>query len=316
MAFQAFIKGTGFDVANAMSFNYVIDVIDIGGQGAKGYDMPGCTLKTMLMNVDFAGTQNAPFQVNVNGMVVSWNVYNVCKLVVFATPDPGANTRYNGFSHYDYSSGVRTVKLAPDFIPFNLRQVIDFGGGQAGAVIQSNVPVSQPIVAFHRSIDSSGMDETLWSEVNQNGYWSFRLIHNTRSTRIYIFSKELTNIPYNGFFIYRNGQIVWHSNCLPLRMIQMTGAVTSGSPLAISNGFSANIKTPSGDPQFPNGYVHKEMNAAGVKNGVWTADGFHIFQSNYFPYPEFNKQMSWIIGGACYIDCAIYDAYYRQALGV
>jgi hypothetical protein len=119
MGFQAFIKGTSFDVLNAMSFNFVADVADISGAGSKTYSLPGFTLSAALMNTfSTAGTTNRSYSVSVSGQTVSWNVANGCKMMVTATPASGAGSNlYFVFTLYDYSTNPPTFKIAPDFTP-------------------------------------------------------------------------------------------------------------------------------------------------------------------------------------------------------
>ncbi|XDK20884.1 Hypothetical protein ABZS17I87_01199 [Kosakonia cowanii] len=55
-----------------------------------------------------------------------------------------------------------------------------------------------------------------------------------------MFSNILANIPDYGFYLYRDGQMVWHSNCLPLQVIPLTnGDITSDTPLAVSSSVTA-----------------------------------------------------------------------------
>ena len=147
---QAFIRGTSFDAINSMAVNYVMDVLDISGSGSKAYP-GGCTYQANLMietAVSVLPTNN-PYQVNVAGNVVSWNVATPVRLVVLATPNTGTDSSYFGYSLYSYdANGNKTVKLAPDFVPFCLVDVIDVPPG--GQLIQTRIPVRHKIVTFHR----------------------------------------------------------------------------------------------------------------------------------------------------------------------
>jgi len=318
---QAFIQGTSFDAINSMAVNYVMDVLDISGSGSKAYPA-GCTYQANLMieTAVSALPTNNPYQVNVAGNVVSWNVATPVRLVVLATPNPGRDSDYFGFSLYTYdANGNKTVKLAPDFVPFCLVDVIDVPPG--GQLIQTRIPVSQKIVTFHRLPNADGrLSTSVYSVVNSGGYhaFSFNASGITQTgCRIYVFSNYLVNIPDWGFFVYRDGTLVWHSNCLPLNMGLMTGDMSSATPLAVTPGVTSLIFIP-GDPSAPTsgGYLNTSCSAAGYRNGTWQAVIANVFSSRIISSQEAASVKPWAIRGYVgYIDCSIYDQYYPYALG-
>lgn len=321
MGFQAFIKGTSFDVLNAMSFNFVADVVNISGTSSKTYSLPGFNLSAALMNTfSTAGTDSRSYSVSVSGQTVSWNVANACKMMVTATPASGAGSNlYFGFTLYDYSTNPPTFKIAPDFTPYNLVQVIDLTPGY-GQILPTKIPASVPMIAFHRA-PSGGYDHVWWEEVNQNGYWSLKFRGNTglnamQPCRIYLFAKMMINAPNWGFFLYRQGQMVWHNNCLPLKMnILNGGTVTSSAPLASTNGVTSCLFQMN-DPAFPgNGIQWFECASGGTNSsGVYAATANDRYQQNQVTGSS--RPATWVAGTIGYIECNVYDAYYSQALGL
>ena len=322
VGFQAFLKGTSFDVLNSMSFNFIADIKYVSGNGSTTYSLPGFTLSAALMNTySGQGTSGDSYTVSVSGQTVTWNVKNTSKLIVTATPTAGADSgMYFGFSMYDYSTNPRTFKIAPDFTPYNLAQVIDVSPAY-DQIFQTNIPASVPIMAFHRATGST-YDHVWWTEINQNGYWAFKFRSNTglnamQACRIYIFAKLLINNPVWGFFLYKNGSMVWHNNCLPLKMnILNGGTVTSAAqPLAISNGVTS-ARAIQTDPSVPGTYTtwYECASAGRDSSGNYAATTLDRYFQNIIPSPSLPP--SWVAGTVGYIECDIYDAYYRQALGV
>lgn len=319
---QTFIAGTSFDAINSMAVNYVMDVIDISGSGSKAYPA-GCTYQANLMieTAVSALPTNNPYQVTVSGNVVSWNVATPVRLVVLAMPNTGTDSSYFGQSLYSYDAyGNRTVKLAPDFVPFCLVDVIDVPPG--GQLIQTRIPVSHKIVTFHRLPNADGrLSTSVYSVVNSGGYhaFSFNASGITQTgCRIYVFSNYLVNIPDWGFFVYRDGTLVWHSNCLPLNMGLMTGDMSSATPLAVTPGVTSLIYIPA-DPSVPTagGYLNTSCSAAGYRNGTWQAVIANVFSSRIISSQEAASVRPWAIRGYVgYIDCSIYDQYYPYALGL
>lgn len=318
--FQSFVNGTSFDAVNAMSYNFIADVATITGSGSKTYSLAGFNLSAAIIGGrTSAGSTQITYSVSVSGQTVSWSGVDIAsKLIVTATANTTLN--YAGFIYNDYSVNPPVFKIAPNFTPFNLTQVIDITPS-FGQVIQTNVPASQSMIAFHRCTAASGFDHVWWTEIVQNGYWALQFRPNfgyaMTSTRIYVFSKIMVNIPPGGFFMYNNGQMVWHSNCLPLQM--MTGAiVNAGQPVASTSGVSVVVSQPF-DPAFPEtGVTLYNCYSGGVNNsGQYEISGADLYSSaNYSVPASQGRPPPYSCGppGAIYTN--IYDSYYRQALGV
>lgn len=317
MGFQAFIKGTSFDTLNAMSFNFVADIKTVSGTGSTTYSLPGFTLSAALMNtVSLVGVRQ--YSVSVSGQTVSWSVANACKIMVTATPSNVSSSLYFGFSLYDYSTNPRTFKIAPDFTPYNLAQVIDITPAY-GQVLQTSIPSTMQMIAFHRGTGST-YDHVWWSESVVNGFWALTFRPNTglnamTACRIYIFAKRLVNPPDFGFFLYRSGALVWHNNCLPLNMkILNGGTVTSSTPLAITNGVTGCLYQRA-DPAFPTpGTQWYNCASAGMSGASYACTTLDRYQQTVVS--NGNEPGTWAAGTLGYIDCNVYDSYYKQALGL
>jgi len=317
--FQAFINGTSFDAVNAMSYNFIADVATVSGSGSKTYNLPGFTLSAALLGGrESYGSGPITYTTSVSGQVVSWNgVDTASKLIVTATANTTLN--YAGFVYNDYTANPPTFKLAPNFTPFNLVQVIDLTPA-FDQIVQTNVPAGLSMIAFHRGLTGAGFNHVWWKEINQNGYWALKFRSNFGSamtaTRIYVFSKMMVNVPPGGFFMYNNGQMVWHSNCLPLQM-QVGSIMNSSVPVASTSGISVVTSIPF-DPQFPGaGQTRYNCYSGGVNaSGSFEASGGDLYAvANYsIPTPSTPPPYSCSPQGTIYTNA--YDSYYRQALGV
>lgn len=201
------------------------------------------------------------------------------------------------------------LAMTPNFTPLCLVQVIDLPAGTGD--IQTIVPVSKKFVAFHRSLDTI-IDCIYWDQININGYWALRLNANRTAVRIYVFSDFLVNIPRYGFFVYRNGtEIVWHNNCLPLKVTPY-GGTSLAAPVAISSGISMayNVQTAA---ESIYGWRVFSAGPSSTEPGryILTAQTLNqFFGSKGNEYPG-----NWSIPVKYYLDCTYYDAYYRQSLG-
>lgn len=321
---QTFIQGTSFDAINSMAVNYVMDVVDISGSGSRTYPV-GCTYQAAFIIESVIQTMPTrdPYQLNISGNTVYWNVATPIRMVVFASPVSGRDSDYFGFSLYSYDSGAKTVKLAPDFTPYCLVAVIDVPPGSQS--IATSIPLSQKIVTFVRARDgdTARMPTSFYSsQYNAGGNYGFSFVQEGGMTqsgcRMYIFSNYLVNIPSHGFFLYRDGNMVWHSNCLPLNMGLFAGDQTFGYPIAVTPGVTAGIAIPQ-DPSNPqyDAYLQMNCSSAGIKNGVWTASSAVIFSTRVIGSGEYAAFKPWAISGKVgIIDCRIYDQYYPYALGL
>lgn len=315
---QMFIAGTSFDAINSMAASYVLDVITITGTGSKTYALSGVSLTYAIVN-DFMGGQltGATYSVSVSGLTVSWNVNNAVTLIVYGSPVAGTQSDYFGFQLFQYINGVRTVKLAPNYVPLCLRQIIDVPAG--ARTVQTQVPAGNPVMCFHRHTGEA-MDLCWWKPVTASGYHALQFPtagSNQTGCRVYVFSNILANIPDYGFFLYRDGQMVWHSNCLPLQVIPLTnGDITSATPLAVSSSVTSHIFVPQ-DPAYPTGYSNFMCASAGKDGATYKVQVGKVFQSTYISNPDEGRRMrGWACGGVGYIDTRFYDQYYKNALGI
>ncbi|AVJ51778.1 hypothetical protein Vid5_gp23 [Pantoea phage vB_PagS_Vid5] len=324
MGFQSFIRGTSFDVLNSMSYNFVVDIPYVSGASSATYNLPGFVIRATIFDLFSTNRGGLTYNVSVSGQTVSWNVSSSCRLLITATPAVGSDIAPNfTFALYDYSAGGRTFKLAPNFTPYTLGQMIDITPA-FGQLIQTNIPVGYPMIAFHRSMEGSGYDYVVYTLENINGFWGLRFRNNfggipMRACRIYLFSKWLRNIPDWGFFMYQPGTttLVWHSNCLPLNILDGSAGndVTSGNPLAVTSKVSSAITVANG-PNNPGVFdtyfncTSAGRNAAGNYACTLTLN----FAANIaFQAPT--NPGSWASGGFMYMDTSVYDTFGPIALG-
>lgn len=215
--------------------------------------------------------------------------------------------------------------MAPGFTPLVLVQVVDLPVGSQ--TFQTVVPSDSTIIAFHRRADANLMDGVFWSQIEQNGYWALNFssdLMKQTTTRVYIFSNMVVNTPEYGFYIYANGKIVYHSNCLPLKMLTMDGLGEIGpstTPLAVcscitsqySESYDA-IKTYWGYTRSSAGYNTNQYTGKGDGYYVTGNEVYVENMNNIDQHPNF-KEGAWQVSSIGYIECDIYDQYYKQALG-
>lgn len=318
---QMFIEGTSFDATNAMGFTYVIDHLVVNGSGTKTYATAGFDFAVTAMNNTLANNeQNNTITASVSGNTLSWNTTIPLRLVVTATAKSGASSSYAGFALYHYPSGVRTVKLAPDFTPFVLSKVIDI---EAGArTIDTGVPVGAGIIVFIRNRNNQGgnLSRSFFTQVESGGTYRLQFANaaqNQYPTRVYIFSKVLPPNPSAGFYMYRDGVMVWHNNCMPLDAKFITQSyMESDQPLAVTTGITSFMYIPQ-DPSYPNyGYQNYTCSGAGIgTNGKWRTNSTEVYQSTLGSVSLTIRP--WVVGTkVMYIDCAPYDQYYKYSLGI
>lgn len=314
---QMFINGTSYDATNAMGFTYVVDYLVVSGQGSKTYSSTAFNYDVVGMNGTMAvPTSQATITAWVDGNTLYWNSNFSLTLVVTATAKAGADSSYSGFALYDYTSGYRTVKLAPDFTPFILSNVVDLAAG--AQYVDTGVPVSSGIIGFVRNrFDQGGnLSRSFYSTSNVNGQWrlTFGANANAFPIRLYVFANKLPPIPSNGFYIYRDGNMVWHNNCLPLDLKWITTQyVESTTPIAVTTGVTAFMYQPQ-DPSYPlYGFERFMCSGCGILNGRWRTSNTEVYQATMVNVPTIPR--GWVVGTkVAYIDCVPYDTYYPYSL--
>jgi len=316
---QMFIEGTSFDATNSMGFTYVIDNITVNGSGSKTYSTPGFDLAVTGINNTLANNEkNNTITASISGNTLTWNTTIPLRLMVTATAKTGADTSYSGFALYQYPSDVRTVKLAPDFTPFVLANVIDI---EAGArTVDTGVPVGSGLMVFIRNRNNQGgaLSRSFFTQIETGPTYQLQFANsgqNQYPTRAYIFSKVLPPMPSAGFYMYRDGAMVWHSNCLPLDAKFITQSyMESDRPLAVTTGITSFMYIPQ-DPANPDyGFSNYTCAGAGIaSNGKWRTNNTEVYQSTLGSVSRTIKP--WVVGlKIMYIDCDIYDTYYTQSL--
>ncbi len=311
MGLQTFVKGTTFDAVNTIQFNYIVDVLYVNaGSGSVSYpNIPSSNFTLTPINT-LATTGSRGFSYSQSGNTVSWTASVSLQIIVIAEPVSGSNTTRSGFGLQLFDGNK--IKMAPDFVPFNLVQVLDVTPS-VGDVYQLIVPSSDSYVVFHRGI--SEINRIKYTQTTQNGYAALKVDYcSAIPTRIYVFSATLVNPPNYGAFIYKNGKIVWHSNCLPLKVSILDNTkqtISSSSPLAVVCCVSSNINIGSGSSYYQWYYV---PNA-----GYSSSDS--VYKAQMIGYQYLSTLVSgsapatWSVPTIGYIDCTYYDAYYKASLG-
>lgn len=316
---QMFINGTSFDAANAMSFVYVIDHLTVSGKGSKTYNTTGFDLSVVGMNNNIAPTNKQSIvTASISGTTLSWDTDVPIRLTITATAKQGADSAYSGFAIYSYPNQQKTVKLAPDFTPFILNAVIDIEAGVR--TVDTGVPVGSGVIVFIRNRNNEGGScSRSHFTLLESGTYKMQFTataNNQFPTRAYVFSRKLPPAPKNGFYLYKDGEMVWHSNCLPLdaKLIN-SNYIESDDPLAVTTGITSYVYLPQ-DPSYPTyGFQNYGCSGAGIgKNGKWRTNNAEIYQS--FLGNVGSVPYGWVVGTKImYIECSNYDNYYTYSLG-
>lgn len=212
------------------------------------------------------------------------------------------------------------LAISPSFVPLCLVQVVDLGVG--AQLFQTVVPSNRKFIAFHRGLGFT--DKVYWAQIVSNGYWALNFPtgnHKQTGTRIYIFSDFQVNIPEWGFYVYNNGVLVWHSNCLPLKMASVATQVSNNpNPLAITSAITGCYQIGTGpDEGFYGWYICAAgYSPPGLENqGNWCTKRGILSQRRYTTPPDdpnYPGNYS-TVAPAAYIETHIYDQYYQAALG-
>lgn len=312
MGFQTFINGTSFDATNSMAFNYIIDIFVItAGSGSRDYSAyPDSDFSVVCINDSLE--KDKTFTYSQSGTTLNWTSSFGMRMAVIATPVSGSKAKESmGFAYY--ADGK--IKLTPSFTPMVLFQVLDVTAGLK--VVQTNVPAGRKFLAFHRGTDTSGnsLDQVWWKETTQNGYIALNIdVVNSTGFRLYVFSDIPVNPPDYGFFVYKNGAIVYHSNCLPLIVKvwdrqENANGISSNSPMAVGPGVVSFISGGSaGTAQ--SSFICSSAGFSQSLNPPWRVTAV-IYTTNIGG----NPQPGWSVRYIPYIDTAVYDQYYLNALG-
>lgn len=204
------------------------------------------------------------------------------------------------------------LAMAPDFLPLSLVQVIDVPPGE-GLEIQTVVPATSKFISYYRGTSFAANGSVYYETYKSNGFWRLKFYYGMayQPVRVYIFSDYLVNIPNWGFFVYNDGEIVWHSNCLPLKIMDY-----SKIPAQV---LSYPVACPSGVTQFTsvgNNVEHWErwfVWAAGVNQSGTYSIGAALFSQFNASGPA--GPGSFTLPLTTYIETSVYDLYYKQALG-
>lgn len=310
---QTFVKGTSYDVVNSMDFNFVFDIFNANaGSGSRSYNnLPSCSFELVPIS-NLASTGSRTFSFSQSGKTVTWSSSTAVKVAVIATPKVGAEFPENNFGFRYYKNKI--PYLSPNFVPFSLVQVLNVTPS-TGAIIRTNVPAGKNVLVFHRGV--SGIDDFWYTETTQAGFVALNVAFSRENTpaRIYVFAQYLVNVPEHGFFMYRKGEMVWHSKCLPLRLQVInvpedSFVVRKNTPMAIMSTVSGNLNLQLGGSGYRRIFTAPAAGWSGTQ-----------YEASTMGYRYINDIMSgsppggWRMPYVGYIDTAIYDKYYKSALG-
>lgn len=224
----------------------------------------------------------------------------------------------------------------PAFTPMLLSGVIDLTGYYAmldppnPKSVNTNVPSTKKCVVFFRGtheIESGATrnNYALYNLAVVNGYWHIVFESRPNPIRLYIFSDTLAPIPDWGIYFYRNGEIVYHQNCLPLAMKTYdkndSGKKPRGMKLAT---LPAVVETEFYDPEtwgHPVISMRQWFSGAGLlyygEIGERYKWGVNVISGDIIPVSEgFQPQLRPnAMTTISYIETDVYDQYYKQSLG-
>lgn len=220
----------------------------------------------------------------------------------------------------DYGFAVyKNGKLwaSPDYTPLVLVQLIDQLNMIPGSqyTVQTNVPNGRQNVVFGRTTQAN-VAVSFYTQDGDAGYQkiviNFVKASNgipTVGIRFYIFSNFVAWTPGWGFFLYRNGAMVYSGNCLPLQMKYMP--VNSPNP-AIPCG------TQAGYADAVSNAIPGQSNATLTVLMLWAGSPDGIFAT---PYQEIERVGNTPVvlpvpsKGCLYIETTLYDRYHKFSLG-
>ncbi len=224
----------------------------------------------------------------------------------------------------------------PSFTPMVLSGVIELSGYYAmldnpvPSSINTQVPGNKKCVVFFRGTHDReslavSRNFALYSLSIVNGYWHIIFQSRPNPIRLYIFSNTLPPIPDFGIYFYRNGEIIYHQNCLPLSIKTYNKLDSNNIPKGRMLGtLPAVVETEFSDPEtwgHPVIGMRQWFSGAGLIF-YSASEGYHwgvgILSGDIIPVsdgfqPQLRPLAMTIIA---YIETDIYDQYYQQSLGV
>lgn len=204
------------------------------------------------------------------------------------------------------------LAITPTFLPLCLAQVIDVAPSE-GLSITTRIPGNKKFFAFFRGLSYAQNGSVYFTQSVVNGYWVLTFHYGMAyvGIRVYIFSDMLPNVPNNGFYVFNAGNMVWHSNCLPLRVrpySALGGVTVLNYPVAVPSAI---------------------CNFTSVGNNIEHWDRWFVFMAGVAPSGSYNigqaifseanvagppNLSSYSIPQNCYIETSVYDQYFSIAL--
>ncbi|MCA6962408.1 MULTISPECIES: hypothetical protein [Pectobacterium] len=306
-----YVNGTSFDASNAISSRYIIDVMpNVQGAGSKTYQA-GLNLSFRCISGVSGGNQT--FNVSTSGATINWNLTGMTTIVVYI--DGVHNDLADDFGIQIFKGGK--LIMTPKATPYALVKVLDLPAGNFGLYVTDLNYDDNHMIFFRNSNTSGGGpfgSATLYTlKRTQAGKLALQCVLNNTPIRIYFFSKKIVNAPDWGLFVYNEGQMVWHSNVLPLIIEEEPYVQNIATPYAVASMTSSYVEIQSpGVPRFD--YIYRCSGAGPNQDGTG-----YIVQPNGYGYNmgfvNDNARYRWGIPNIPVIKTEIYDQYYQQALG-
>ncbi|MDA5496962.1 hypothetical protein [Yersinia aleksiciae] len=218
------------------------------------------------------------------------------------------------------------IFASPEFTPTVLVQVMDRNADYTQDVSAQHyfdtiVPNYKKCFVFHKVI-SSGSQQGVsggvlhYAEQGPSGYWRIHTIGGTaglvHTLRFYVFSEFVSYIPEWGIYFFKNNQMVYAGNCLPLdiKFWEKPQATTPAPTMPCAVISSIAEQRSQGIPGTnPPTVLVFLMCFIGYSGGIATPVYRQISTGAGAGGPDgFSK-------GCPYIETALYDQYYKASLG-
>lgn len=219
-----------------------------------------------------------------------------------------------GFSVYKNGK----LWASPDYTPLVLVQLIDKLNMVPGSnyTVQTTVPNGRQNVIFGRT-SQSNTAVSFYIQEGKSGYQEIVINFVKASSgiatvgiRFYVFSNYVAWTPGWGFFLYRNGVMVYSGNCLPLQMKYLpANSGNPGVPCGTQSGYADAASNPM-PGQGGGATLTILLLWAGSPDGVIATPYEEIQHLGNTPLvlPVPSK-------GCLYIETDIYDRYHKISLG-
>ncbi|MBN3207153.1 MULTISPECIES: hypothetical protein [Pectobacterium] len=220
-----------------------------------------------------------------------------------------------------YYRNYGKVLQSPLFTPMILFGVKDLDGyireeqTPSPKSINTNVPADKKCTVFYRctATDSTWRKQfSLYRLQVIDGFWHVVFQSRPVPIRLYIFANIESPIPEYGIYFYRDGEIFYHQNCLPLS-VKISNRFTA-SPVRVKAAVLPCVL----ETEQPDQWIVQVILGAGYYY-FGTTDGYQWgIKEELYDVDKLGFQPQFRPGRIttyAYIETAIYDQYYKQSLG-